>query len=154
MKLVVLRVIAIVVAGGLLGLAWNAWSGLGFALDSNVYVKPGDEVIEAPEAKARIDKGALALDARPVPFYEMEHVPGAVPLPAEPDEEFEKHFALLEPRLRSSFDIVVYCSGFGCEASHIAARKLKARGIQAAILQEGWPAWQAAGYPTRKGATP
>ena len=41
--------------------------------------------------------------------------------------------------------------GFGCEASHIVARKLKERGIPAAILHEGWPAWQDAHYPVREG---
>jgi len=48
----------------------------------------------------------------------------------------------------------VYCSGFGCEASHIVARRLRERGIPAAILHDGWPAWTDAGYPVREGAEP
>src|SRR5262245_51382880 len=137
--------------GAGLGLAWNGASGRGFALSSNVFVRPGDEVIQAAEAKARLDKGALFLDARPADFYNMEHVPGALSLP-EPD--FDKAFAALEPTLRSHFDIVVYCAGYGCEASHIVAGKLKQKGIQAAILNEGWPAWLEARYPTRTGDKP
>src|SRR5262245_52091259 len=133
------RMAVILVAGSAAGLAWNALGGRGFALSSNVFVRPGDEVIEAAEAKARLDKGALFLDARPVDFYKMEHIPGALPLP---EPEFEKAFAALEPTLRSRFDIVVYCAGYGCEAAHIVAGKLKERGVQAAILNEGWPAWQ------------
>ena len=81
----------------------------------------------------------------------MGHIPGAVPLP---EEDFDRAFAALEPRLRSNFDIVVYCSGYGCEASHIVSHKLKEKGIQAAILIDGWPAWQEAGYPTRAGKNP
>jgi rhodanese-related sulfurtransferase len=81
----------------------------------------------------------------------MAHVPGALPLP---EDDFEKAFTRIEPRLRSTFDLVVYCSGFGCEASHIVAKKLKERGIQAAILHEGWPAWEEARYPVREGAEP
>jgi rhodanese-related sulfurtransferase len=145
------RAVAIVVFGSTLGLAWNSLSGRGFALSRNVFIKEGDEVIEAGEAKRRLDKGALFLDARPEAFYKMAHVPGALPLP---EDDFERAFKQIEPRLRSHFDLVVYCSGFGCEASHIVAKKLKERGIQAAILHEGWPAWEEARYPVREGAEP
>jgi rhodanese-related sulfurtransferase len=147
-----LRVVLLILAGCLCGLAWNAFSGHGFALTSNVYVKPGDESVEVAEAKRRLDAGsALFLDVRPPGFYEMGHIPGALNLP---EAEFEQAFARLEPRLRQQFDVVVYCAGFGCEASHIVARQLKARGVPAAVLQEGWPAWTEAGYPTRSGAQP
>ena len=134
-----------------LGLAWNGFSGRGIALSKNVFIRAEDEVIEAKEAKARLERGALFLDARPRDFWKMEHVPGSLPLP---ENDFDSAFAGLEPRLRSSFDIVVYCSGFGCEASHIVAAKLRERGIHAAILHEGWPAWTDAGYPTRTGDRP
>lgn len=146
-----LRIGAMLTLGIALGLAWNALSGRGIALGANVFIRAEDEVIEAKAAKERLDDGALFLDARPIDFYTMEHIPGALPLP---EDDFDAAFAGLEPRLRSSFDIVVYCSGWGCEASHIVARRLRERGIQAAILHEGWPAWTDAGYPTRTGATP
>jgi rhodanese-related sulfurtransferase len=83
-----------------------------------------------------------------VDFYRTSHVPGALPLP-EPD--FDRAFAELEPRLRRHFNLVVYCAGYGCEASHIVARKLREMGIHAAILDEGWPAWTDARYPVEKG---
>ncbi|HKC12493.1 MAG TPA: rhodanese-like domain-containing protein [Vicinamibacteria bacterium] len=149
-----LRAWRIVAIGGLgiaLGLLWNGLSGRGFALGQSVFVQRGDEVIEAAEAKTRLDRGALFLDARPVDFYKMGHIPGALPLP-EPD--FERAFAGLEPRLRRHFNLVVYCSGYGCEASHIVARRLREKGIHAAILNEGWPAWTDAGYPVRSGEGP
>lgn len=145
------RMGVLVLTGMAAGLAWNGLSGRGLALSSNVFIRPGAEVIQAAEAKARLDKGALFLDARPRDFYKMEHIPGALPLP---EDEFEKAFAALEPTLRSHFDIVVYCAGYGCEASHIVAGWLKERGIQAAILDEGWPAWQDAKYPTKAGDQP
>lgn len=145
------RVVLIALAGSLCGLAWNAFSGHGFALTSNVYVRPGDEVVEAPLAKSLWERGALFLDAREGVFYELGHVPGALNLP---EEDFEAAFARLEPVLRTRFDIVVYCSGFGCEASHIVARKLEQRGVPAAVLSEGWPAWTGEGYPVKTGAQP
>jgi len=153
MSLRLWRVAAIVAAGMVLGLAWNAFGGRGIALSGNAYIKPGEDVVEidAAEAKKRLDKGALFLDARPVAFYEMSHIPGALPLP---EDDFDRAFAGLEPRLRNTLDIVVYCSGYGCEASHIVARKLREKGIHAAILHEGWPAWTDAGYPTKEGKEP
>ena len=145
------RIAVILLAGVVLGLGWNALSGRGLAVTRNAYVREGDEPIEASEARARLDKGALFLDARPVAFYEMSHIPGALPLP---EDDFDRAFAKIEPRLRSSFDVIVYCSGFGCEASHLVARRLKERGIPAVVLNEGWPAWTDAGYPVREGAQP
>ena len=41
----------------------------------------------------------------------------------------------------------MYCSGYGCEASHLVARKLRERGFAAAILDEGLPAWEDARLP-------
>lgn len=143
--------IAIVALGLAAGLAWNAAGPRGFALGQSVFVQSGDEVIEAPEARSRLDKGALFLDARPVDFWKMSHIPGSRSLP---EDDFDRAFAELEPRLRQTYNIVVYCSGYGCEASHIVARKLKERQIQAAILHEGWPAWTDAGYPTKEGEQP
>jgi rhodanese-related sulfurtransferase len=137
--------------GAVFGLGWNSFSGRGFALDRNVLIQDGDQIVEVAEAKARLDKGALFLDARPAAFYAMSHIPGSLPLP---EEDFDAAFARLEGRLRSSLDLVVYCAGFGCEASHTVARKLKERGIPAAILHDGWPAWLEAEYPVRAGAEP
>ena len=145
------RSLAIVTVGVIAGLLWNAFSGRGFVLGQSVFIQAGDEVIEAAEAKNRLDQGALFLDARPVDFHKMSHIPGALSLP-EPD--FDHAFALLEPRLRTHFNLVVYCAGYGCEASHIVARRLREKGIHAAILNEGWPAWTDAGYPTKQGAEP
>jgi rhodanese-related sulfurtransferase len=135
------------------GLLWNAFSGRGLALGANAFIVPGETVVEIPaaEARQRLDKGALFLDARPRANYEMEHIPGALSLP---EEGFEAAFAALEPTLRSRLDIVVYCAGYGCEASHIVSRKLRERGVHAVILNEGWPAWTDAGYPVREGAQP
>jgi rhodanese-related sulfurtransferase len=145
------RILAILAAAAVLGLAWNGLSGRGFALARNAYLQEGDQQVEAAEAKDRLGKGAVFLDARPIAFYEMSHIPGALPLP---EDDFDRSLAKIEPRLRSAFDIIVYCSGFGCEASHLVARKLKERGIPAVVLAEGWPAWTDAGYPVKEGRQP
>jgi rhodanese-related sulfurtransferase len=145
------RIAAILAAGVAAGLAWSSLSPRGFALGQSVFVQQGDEVIEAAEAKSRLDKGALFLDARPLDFWKMSHIPGSLSLP---EEDFDRAFGALEPRLRQTYNIVVYCSGYGCEASHVVARKLREKGVHAAILNEGWPAWNDAGYPVTTGDKP
>ena len=137
------RFILILVTSAAAGLLWNAASGRGFALGGSVLVQAGDELVEAADAKVLLDHGALFLDARPRDFWRMSRIPGALPLP---EEDFDRAFAELEGRLRRASGIVVYCSGFGCESSHVVARKLRERGFIAAILNEGIPAWEDAGY--------
>jgi rhodanese-related sulfurtransferase len=138
------RFILILVTGVAAGLLWNAASGRGFALGRSVLVQAGDEIVQVSDARTLLDRGALFLDARPRDFWRMSRIPGALPLP---EEDFDRAFAEAEERLRRASGIVVYCSGFGCEASHVVARKLRERGLIAAILDEGLPAWQDAGLP-------
>jgi rhodanese-related sulfurtransferase len=138
------RFILILVAGGALGLAWNELSGRGIVLGQSVLLQAGDEVVAPQAAKALLDGGALFLDARPRDFWRMNRIPGALPLP---EDDFERALAEVQEPLRRAKAIVVYCSGYGCEASHLVARRLRERGYAAAILDEGLPAWQDAGLP-------
>jgi rhodanese-related sulfurtransferase len=138
------RFILILAAGVLAGFAWNAWSGRGIVLGQSVLLQAGDELVKAPDAKRLLDAGALFLDARPRDFWRMSRIPGSLALP---EEDFERAFPGLAPQLRRARAIVVYCSGYGCEASHVVARKLRERGFDAAILDEGLPAWEDAHLP-------
>jgi len=138
------RFLLILALGAAAGLAWNAWSGRGFTLSRSVFAQAGDEVVKPDQARVLHERGALFLDARPRDFWRMNRIPGALALP---EDDFEKAYAEVEPQMRRAKAIVVYCSGFGCEASHIVARKLRERGLDAAILDEGLPAWQEAGLP-------
>jgi rhodanese-related sulfurtransferase len=107
-------------------------------------VQAGDEILAAADARAVLDRGGLFLDARPRDFWRMSRIPGSLSLP---EEDFDRAFAGIEGRLRQASGIVVYCSGYGCESSHIVARRLRERGLIAAILDEGIPAWLDAGFP-------
>jgi len=138
------RFILILAAAASLGFAWNAGSGHGITLGRSVLVQAGDELVAAPAGKRLLDQGALFLDARPRDFWRMSRIPGALPLP---EDDFDPAFREAEKRLRRASAIVVYCGGYGCEASHLVARKLRERGLAAAILDEGLPAWQDAGLP-------
>lgn len=141
----------ILAIGAAAGFAWNAGSGRGFALGRSVLTQAGDELVQAPQAKVLLDRGALFLDARPHDFWRMNRIPGALSLP---EDDFDKAFAALEPTVRHAKAVVVYCSGFGCEASHVVARRLRERGIDAAVLDEGLPAWEDAKLPLDHEARP
>ena len=141
----------ILAIGACAGLAWNAASGRGFAITRSVLAQAEDELVQAPQARRLLDRGALFLDARPRDFWRMSRIPGALSLP---EDDFDKAFASLEPTLRRAKALVVYCSGFGCEASHVVARRLRERGIDAAILDEGLPAWEDAQLPLDREARP
>jgi rhodanese-related sulfurtransferase len=141
----------ILAIGAAAGLAWNAASGRGFTITRSVLAQAGDELVQAAPAKRLLDRGALFLDARPRDFWRMNRIPGALSLP---EDDFDGAFAALEPTLRRAKAVVVYCSGFGCEASHVVARRLRERGIDAAILDEGLPAWEDAQLPLDREAKP
>jgi rhodanese-related sulfurtransferase len=138
------RFVLILAAGASAGLAWNALGGRGFALGRSVFVQAGDELVPAAQAKVLLDRGALFLDARPREFWRMSRIPGALPLPSE---DFDAAFPAVEQAVRRAQAVVVYCSGYGCEASHLVARRLHERGIGAGVLDEGLPAWQDAKLP-------
>ncbi len=145
------RFLLILALGASTGLAWNALSGRGFALGRSVYTQAGDELVPVTQAKVLLDRGALFLDARPRDFWRMSRIPGALPLP---EEDFDRAFPPLEASVRHAKAVVVYCSGYGCDASHIVARRLRERGIAAGILDEGLPAWEDAGLPLDREARP
>ncbi len=138
-----LRMACLAAVGIACGLAWNSLSGRGFSLAQSVFVQTGDEVLSATEAKAWLDDGALFLDARPRDFWRMHRIHGASSLP---EDDFENGFAEIESQMRRASRMVVYCQGYGCEASHLVARKLRERGFPAVVLDEGLPAWEDAGF--------
>ena len=151
MFLLVSRMAVIVVLGGTCGYTWNSLNGKGFDLSQSVFVQDGDELIPATEAKLWLDREALFVDARPRDFWRMSRIPGAVSLP---EEDFDRAFAEIEPLLRRHASIIVYCSGYGCESSHIVARQLRERGFPAVILDDGLPAWEDEAYPLDTEARP
>jgi len=141
----------IVVVGTACGYASNSLNSKGFDIGRSVFAQAGDTLVPAETAKAWLDRGALFIDARPRDFWRMSRIPGAESLP---EEDFDRAFAEIERQLRRNSSIIVYCSGYGCESSHIVARQLRERGLPAVILDEGLPAWEDEGYPIDTEARP
>jgi rhodanese-related sulfurtransferase/DNA-binding transcriptional ArsR family regulator len=86
----------------------------------------------------------IILDARPANEYEAGHIAGAISIPI--DE--------LQKRLRSlpvGKEYVAYCRGPYCVYADRAVELLQASGRRAQRLLEGFPEWQAAGFPVRRG---
>ena len=87
----------------------------------------------------------VLIDARTHEGYEREHLPGAISIPASHlGENLLKHY-------RKDRTIVTYCSGWACESSTIAAKKLDTFGFTNVLeFKGGLEDWKKAGFPLEK----
>ena len=105
-----------------------------------------EEINSVARAKEIFDTGnVLFVDARSQDNYEDGHIPGAVSLPVGLfDEQIESFLDRHSPDTR----IVTYCSGRTCEDSHNLARLLSDVGFtQVSVFIDGFPGWEAQGFP-------
>lgn len=82
----------------------------------------------------------VVLDVRPVDEFRAGHIPGAVSVPVD---ELERRIG----ELPAGKQVVAYCRGPYCVLAFRAVEILRARGLQARRLVEGFPEWRAAGLP-------
>jgi rhodanese-related sulfurtransferase len=102
----------------------------------------GLEAVDKAELRRRLaDDAVVAIDVRPKVEYRQGHISRAYSIPVD---ELERRLAEL-PRDR---EIVAYCRGPYCVLADDAVRLLRHHGFQARRLSEGFPEWQAAGYPS------
>jgi rhodanese-related sulfurtransferase len=129
-------------------LAWRAVRDLGedrlAEVDQvvDIYLKDRGEMeaVDAAGLMERLaDGSAVVLDVRPGEEYQAGHVPGALSVPVDSLEALQG--------LPKDKEVVAYCRGPYCVFSDEAVRVLSARGYRASRLTEGFPEWQAAGYP-------
>ena len=83
---------------------------------------------------------ALLLDVRPADEYAQGHLPGALNIPLE---ALPRRLA----ELPAALEIIAYCRGPFCALSVQAVAALRAGGLAARRLAEGFPDWKAAGLP-------
>jgi rhodanese-related sulfurtransferase len=86
------------------------------------------------------DEAVTVIDTRPEVEYEQGLIPSARSVPVE---KLKRQLAEL-PR---DVEVVAYCRGPYCVYSDDAVRLLHRNGFKARRLDEGFPEWQAAGYP-------
>ena len=105
----------------------------------------GFESLTREELFTRMKEGAVVLlDVRPPEEYAAGHIAGAVSVP----------LGLLEELLHTvpaDAEIVAYCRGPYCQLSVQALEILRAHGLHARRLVDGFPEWRLAGLPVAAG---
>lgn len=97
------------------------------------------ESITREELLSRLQEHSVTLlDVRPEEEFALGHLPGAINIPVE---ELERRLA----ELPAGQEIVAYCRGPYCVLSVNAVAALRARGLRARRLENGFPDWKAAG---------
>jgi len=92
---------------------------------------------------------ALIFDARPMFFYSIGHIPGAIHLPkGNCDELIHKRESEIKSALADGKTIVVYCSGHGCPDARTVAMHISGFGYPACVFSGGWDVWKESGMPT------
>jgi rhodanese-related sulfurtransferase len=115
----------------------------GFDDVADAYLGPSDDIatITRDELVSRLDRGrVVVLDVRPKAEFEAGHIPGAVSI--DPERIYEQVRQL--PR---DAEIVAYCRGSYCAFASEAVRILKAQGIGASLLEDGFPEWRRSRLP-------
>ena len=100
----------------------------------------GEEVegIDREELLKRLRRrDVVVVDVRPSDEFEAGHIEGAQSIPLA---ELEQHL----DELPSDREVIAYCRGPFCVMAHEAVHRLRAAGLPARRLEEGWPEWRLA----------
>jgi rhodanese-related sulfurtransferase len=100
------------------------------------------EAIDKQELLRRLhEESVVVLDVRPELEYRQGHIPTALSMP----------LSALEQRLHElprDREVVAYCRGLYCVFADQAVQLLRCHGFRVRRLNEGFPEWRAAGYPS------
>ena len=104
------------------------------------------EITNVPLARKLYDSNKFVfVDARSRDDYDEGHIAGAVSLPVG---QFDGKIEAFLEQYPPEKSIVTYCSGRTCEDSHKLAQLLLAFGYtEINVFIDGFPGWEAAGYP-------
>jgi rhodanese-related sulfurtransferase len=97
----------------------------------------GEEVegIDRNELLKRMRRRDVVLvDVRPTDEFEAGHIEGAQSIPLD---QLERHLH----ELPTDREVIAYCRGPFCVMAHEAVHRLRAAGLSARRLKEGWPEW-------------
>ncbi|MFN4992561.1 MAG: rhodanese-like domain-containing protein [Akkermansiaceae bacterium] len=90
-------------------------------------------------------KAALIFDVRPLIFYKMGHIDGAISFPkADFDKSIDKQETLIKNAIKNQIPVVLYCTDLACPDAITVATRLSERGHSVSVLQGGYEAWKAA----------
>jgi rhodanese-related sulfurtransferase len=143
--------VAIVLVGGALGLLANAVSSAGIPLLASE-AAPGTAIGLAAGRQVHRAGGAAFVDARPRDDYLAGHIEGALSVPLG---ERARELGELRRELPRTRPLVAYCEGGACTSAFELSAWLAANGWRdVSVLADGYPAWEAAGFPVTRGAAP
>jgi rhodanese-related sulfurtransferase/DNA-binding HxlR family transcriptional regulator len=104
----------------------------------------GLETVTRKELARRVRRGdVVVLDVRPALEYRAGHIPTAR---SAPPDQLQDHL----DRLPADVEVVAYCRGPYCIYADDAVRELHRRGVTAWRLEDGYPEWSRAGFPTER----
>ena len=112
---------------------------IGRVMNDYFHARDSLEPVSRADLAERVAQGtAIVLDVRPEDEFAAGHVPGARNIPLA---ELEKRLSELPKRV----EVVAYCRGPYCVLAYEAVAALRAKGISARRLEDGFPEWRAAG---------
>jgi rhodanese-related sulfurtransferase len=111
--------------------------------------RDGIRLVALEDVERLVQHGRVVIDARTADEYDEGHIPGAVLVDYfEMGRYLEKVLPLLSP----DEEIVVYCSGEGCEDAELLARELYTLGFERVLVfKGGLEGWVNAGLPIEGG---
>ena len=106
----------------------------------------GLEPMGRAELLERMEQGAVVLvDVRPREEFAAGHIPGALSVPLGLVQD-------LLDAVPADTEVVAYCRGPYCLLAPQALTILRAHGLRARRLEDGFPEWRLAGLPVAVGA--
>ncbi len=112
------------------------------------YLGEDVEAIGHDELIARMrHRDVVLVDVRPSEEFAAGHIDGARSIPID---ELKRRIV----ELPADREIVAYCRGPFCALAYTAVRTLRANGLDARRLQDGWPEWQAAHRASQLAGSP
>lgn len=111
------------------------------------YLQQRDELepVTREELLERMERDeVVVIDVRPEDEYRAGHLPQAISIP--PDK-----LAARISELPKNKEIIAYCRGPYCLISYEAVEILRARGLKAFRLEEGFPEWRSQNFPFETG---
>ncbi|WP_417831049.1 rhodanese-like domain-containing protein [Terasakiella sp.] len=108
----------------------------------------GAETINAAQAKALFDQGAVFIDLRPQEDFTKGHIAAAININIA--GAFNRN--MIEKKIPKDQTVIFYCYGVHCLRSYTACVRAVSWGYQKVkYFRDGLPAWIAADYPVRSG---
>ncbi|NQU70816.1 MAG: metalloregulator ArsR/SmtB family transcription factor [Rhodospirillales bacterium] len=106
------------------------------------------EELSREELLTRIRNGqAMVIDVRPAVEFAAGHVAGAINFPMD---NFEENLN----KVPEDIEIVAYCRGPYCTLAYDAVELLRGKGYAARRLEDGFPQWKNAGFPSEAVLSP